>query len=92
VPFGSLRKTPGCFSGISIPPGSPLLVQGNKTFHTAIAGGFHIRWKITGRQFAQPTVVLNALTANSFSAAGESAGTKISVRVFFTIHKIQAII
>ena len=63
-----------------VPPGTSLPVQRNKPLNASVTGAFYIGREIAGRQFAQVAVILQAIAANAFSAAGKRTITKSLIR------------
>jgi hypothetical protein len=79
-----LRKK--SFEHLSLPPGPSFLQQRDKIFDATVIGFFNVIRKITGRDFAHASVIVQAIATNALSAARIGAIAAVRVTVFFAVH------
>jgi hypothetical protein len=63
-------------------PPSPILVGLNESLYGVVIGLLHMVREVTGRQFAQPPVIAQALTANALSVAWLIATVTVCLVLF----------
>ncbi len=69
-----------------LPPGTPLLVQGNESFNAPVVCFFRINRKITCWKFTHSTVIIKAIATYTCPAARVGTVAKVFVTVFITFH------
>jgi hypothetical protein len=74
------------YTHLSLQPRFPFLKDPDKIFQAPVISFFNVIRKITGRQFAHASVIVQAIAANALSAARIGTIAAVRVSVFFAVH------